>query len=99
FDEPSRGRYAPTGFDLHLRSVDDRADRLVHLHEAHHVLLTATTAWGAALLLASRVPNWSVLFGRLLDRCRSTHEAFATYQSCSVVSAGSGSPVPALAAY
>lgn len=74
-------------------------DRLVHLHELQHALLTSTTAWGGAILVTSRIPGWEALFGQLLDRCRTTHESFATYMSCSVVAAGFGSPAAALASY
>ncbi|GAA0450415.1 hypothetical protein Ade02nite_59570 [Paractinoplanes deccanensis] len=81
------GAYVPGRYDLWLRG----GDRLVHLHEAHHAMLTSATAWGAALLVASQMPGWQPLFGRLLDRCRTTHEAFATYLG--------GGTAAALAAY
>ena len=97
-DVGSRGTYTPGRFDLHLRGGQDVADQLVHHHEAQHVLLTATTAWGGALLAAAGMPAWERLFDQLLDRCRSTHESFATYLSCSVVSVGLGSPELALVA-
>ncbi|MGI8335192.1 hypothetical protein ACRYCC_35030 [Actinomadura scrupuli] len=89
-EEGSRGVYVPGGFDLHLRGADALADRLVHHHEAQHFLLTATTAWGAALLVASKVPAWRPLFESLLDRCRATQESFATFMGCSVVAVGFG---------
>lgn len=95
----SRGAHLPGGFDLYLRGHGDDAERLIHHHEAQHVLLTDTTAWGAALVLASQVPRWAQLFNQLLELCRTTHESFATYMSCSVVAASSGSPEAALAAY
>lgn len=97
--DAGRGIYLPGRFDLRLRGDAALGDRLVHYHEAQHVTLTATTAWGAALLVAAGTPGWEQLFGRLLDRCRMTHESFATYLSCSAVAAGFGSPEPALAAY
>jgi hypothetical protein len=97
--EGSRGVYTPDGFDLHLRGGEELADRLVHHHEAQHVLLTMSTAWGAALLLVARMPAWARLFDQLLDRCRMTHESFATYLSCSAVTVGFGSPTAALALY
>lgn len=95
----SRGSYTPGTFDLHLDGGEDLADQLVHHHEVQHVALTATTAWGSALLVASRVPGWTRLFAELLGRCRITHESYATYLSCSVVRASLGSPAAALAAY
>ncbi|MFI6624375.1 hypothetical protein [Streptomyces sp. NPDC050528] len=95
----SRGAYLPGGFDLYLRGRGDDAERLVHHHEAQHVLLTDTTAWGAALVLTSQVPQWAQLFNQLLELCRTTHESFATYMSCSVVAASTASPEAALAAY
>jgi hypothetical protein len=97
--EGSRGVYTPDGFDLHLRGGEGLADRLVHHHEAQHVLLTMSTAWGAALLLVARMPAWAQLFDQLLDRCRTTHESFATYLSCIAVTVGLGSPAAALALY
>ncbi|MET7488527.1 hypothetical protein [Streptomyces sp. NPDC005538] len=95
----SRGAYLPGGFDLHLRGRGDDAERLVHHHEAQHVLLTDTTAWGAALVLTSQVPRWAELFNQLLELCRTTHESFATYMSCSVAAASTGSFEAALASY
>ncbi|MFJ9566881.1 hypothetical protein ACIRQQ_43460 [Streptomyces fuscichromogenes] len=61
--------------------------------------MTDTTAWGAALVLTSHVPQWAQLFDQLLEMCRTTHETFATYMSCSVVAASTGSPEAALASY
>ncbi len=97
--EGSRGVYTPAGFDLHLRGGEELADRLVHHHEVQHVLLTMGTAWGAALLLVARMPTWARLFDQLLDRCRMTHESFATYLSCIAVTVGFGSPTAGLALY
>ncbi|HET9899227.1 MAG TPA: hypothetical protein VFQ44_30245 [Streptosporangiaceae bacterium] len=94
----SHGIYIPGAFDLHLGS-EDLIDRLVHHHEAQHVLLTETTAWGSALSVISQLPDWAGLFTALLDRCRITHESYATYLSCSIVSAGGASPAAVLAAY
>jgi hypothetical protein len=43
------------------------ADRLVHRHEVQHVLLTMSTAWGAALLLvALMMSTWGRLFEQVL---------------------------------
>ena len=94
-----QGTYQPGRFDLRLRGDAGLGDRLVHYHEAQHVTLTASTAWGAALLVTAQMPGWQPLFSQLLDRCRTTHESFATYLSCSVVAIGSGWPDTALAAY
>jgi len=94
-----RGIYLPGRFDLRLRGDADLGDRLVHYHEAQHVTLTASTAWGAALLVAAEAPGWQRLFGKLLDRCRTTQESFATYLSCSIVAIGFGWPDATLAAY
>jgi len=95
----SRGAYTPAGYDLHLRGGDELADRLVHHHEVQHVLLTMSTAWGAGLLVVAQLPTWRRLFDQLLDRCRMTHESFATYLSCIAVTASVGSPAAALALY
>lgn len=95
----SHGVYTPGTFELHLHGGEGFTDQLVHHHEAQHVVLTATTAWGNALIIASRAPGWAGLFEELLDRCRITHESYATYLSCSVVKAGLGSPGVALASY
>jgi hypothetical protein len=84
---------------MHLHGGEAVADQLVHHHEAQHVLLNATTAWGAALMVAAEIPSWRTLFDWLLDRCRITHESFATYQSCGVISVGVGSPTQVLAAH
>jgi hypothetical protein len=95
----SHGIYTPGTFDLHLDGGEGFADQLVHHHEAQHVVLTATTAWGSALTVTSRVPRWAELFRELLDCCRITHESYATYMSCSVITAAFGSPAAALASY
>jgi hypothetical protein len=88
FAEPtvagSRGRYRPGHFDLRLRGEDSMADRLVHHHEAQHVVLTSTTAWGAALVIAAAMPGWADLSGHLLEHCRTVQETYATYLSRSV---------------
>jgi hypothetical protein len=93
----SRGAYRPDGFDLRLDG--DAADRLVHHHEAQHVLLTSTTAWGAALLFTAARADGPDHFGMLLDACRGVHELYATYLSCSVVAAGDVDPATVLRAY
>ncbi|MET7403183.1 hypothetical protein ABZS66_57860 [Dactylosporangium sp. NPDC005572] len=98
-DDGAWGSYRPGRVDLRLRGAGDLADRLVHYHEAEHIALTASTAWGGAMLVAAQVPGWERLFEALLDRCRTTHESFATFASCSAVAAGFGSPEPVLAAY
>jgi hypothetical protein len=55
---------------------------------------------GCALLVAAQVPGWRHVFDGLLDGCRLTHEPYATYLSCSLVtSSGVGSPATALASY
>lgn len=95
----SRGAYRPGSFDLRLGADESLVDRLVHHHEAQHVLLTSTTAWGAALIVAASTPRWVGLFGELLNGCRTVHESFATYLSCSVVAFGGGNPEDVLAAY
>ncbi|MEU8816704.1 hypothetical protein [Actinoplanes sp. NPDC048796] len=74
-----RGAYVPGRYDLWLHGADASTDRLIHHHEAQHVILNSASAWGAALHAAAAMPGWQPLFGRLLDRCRTTHESFATY--------------------
>jgi hypothetical protein len=43
----SHGVYTPGRFDLYLGGDEPFLDQLVHHHEAQHLLLTSTTAWGA----------------------------------------------------
>jgi hypothetical protein len=97
--EASHGIYTPGRFDLHLSGKETLVDHLIHHHEAQHVLLTASTAWGAALHVAARVPQWVQSFNDLLRLCRLTHESYATYLSCSLVASHLGSPGLALASY
>jgi hypothetical protein len=94
-----RGNYVPGRYDLWLPGTDAPGDRLVHHHEAQHVILSSASAWGAALYVAAEMPGWQTLFGRLLDRCRATHESFATYLGRGSVEVLTGSPVPVLAAF
>jgi hypothetical protein len=82
-----------------LSGTDAPGDRLVHHHEAQHVILSSASAWGAALYVAAEMPGWQTLFGKLLDRCRTTHESFATYLGRGAVEVLTGSPVPVLAAF
>ena len=98
-EDGSRGAYRPDGFDLRLRGEESTVDRLVHHHEFQHVLLTSTTAWGAALIVAAAVPEWGPLFDGLLHHCRTTHESYATYLSLSVLAATHGPARAALSAY
>lgn len=92
-----RGAYRPGGFDLRLDG--DVADRLVHHHEAQHVLLTSTTAWGVALMFTATLPDGAGDFDTLLAECKGVHELYATYLSCSVVAAGDVDPATVLRAY
>ncbi|RSM53434.1 hypothetical protein DMB66_38825 [Actinoplanes sp. ATCC 53533] len=92
-----RGAYRPGGFDLRLDG--DVADRLVHHHEAQHVLLTSTTAWGVALVFTATRPDGAGDFDTLLAECKGVHELYATYLSCSVVAAGDLDPATVLRAY
>jgi hypothetical protein len=98
-DLGSHGKYTIGRFDLRQHGGDDIRDRLVHHHETQHVVLTMETAWGAALLVTSRLSGWSRLFMALLENCRLTHESFATYLSCSTLAVVNLSTAPALATY
>jgi hypothetical protein len=92
-----QGIYRPGSFDLRLRGDADLGRRLVPYHETQHVALTTSSAWGAALLVAAEMPGWERLFSQMLDRCRTTHESFATHLSRSATEAFR-SPDAALAA-
>ncbi|MFD1086045.1 hypothetical protein [Micromonospora andamanensis] len=96
---PGRGAYVPGRYDLWLRGAGAPGDRLVHHHEAQHVILSSASAWGAALYVAAEMPGWQTLFGGLLDRCRTTHESFATYLGRDAVQVLTGSPVSVLVAF
>ena len=98
-DLGSHGKYTVGRFELRHHGGDDIRDRLVHHHEAQHVVLTMETAWGVALLVTSRISGWSQLFTTLLEHCRLTHESFATYLSCSTLAVANLSTAPALTTY
>jgi hypothetical protein len=94
-----RGAYVPGRYDLWLHGADASTDRLVHHHETQHVILSSASAWGAALYTAAEMPGWQPLFGKLLDRCRTTHESFAAYLGRDAVEAVTRSAAPALTAF
>ncbi|RJO66523.1 MAG: hypothetical protein C4523_12260 [Myxococcales bacterium] len=96
-DQPS-GRNRLFTWDLLTlgESVSDQA-ALVSLHESLHSTLTDTTAYGSLLHvyadLAGRLPEEKIFlrtFRALLDRCRITHESYATYLSMMIM--GQGKP-------
>ncbi len=78
----------PDRVTLTLTGVDRLADHVVYLHEIHHRGLNDSTAWGTALQIFAELPSpRRACFLPLLDRCRLTHEAYATFASVNVASA------------
>ena len=83
----SSGSYTPAGYQLRLAGRDETTDRVVHAHETHHAALNDSTAWGTALHVYARLPAaFRDTFSKLLDRCRITHESYATFGSVSMLS-------------
>jgi len=67
--------------------------RLVTVHEALHVVLNDTTAFGVLLAACAALAHaeggqHEVALRPLLGHCRGVHEAFATFQSLWLVAAG-----------
>ena len=82
----SSGSYTPAGYQLRLAGRDETTDRVVHAHETHHAALNDSTAWGTALHVYARLPAaFRDTFSKLLDRCRITHESYATFGSVSML--------------
>lgn len=82
----SSGSYTPAGYQLRLAGLDQTTDRVVHAHETHHAALNDSTAWGTALHVYARLPAaFRDTFGKLLDRCRTTHESYATFGSVNML--------------
>jgi hypothetical protein len=82
----SSGSYTPAGYQLRLAGLDETADRVVHAHETHHAALNDSTAWGTALHVYARLPAaFRDTFRKLLDRCRATHESYATFGSVNML--------------
>jgi hypothetical protein len=70
--------------------------RLVTVHEALHVALNDTTAYGVLLAACSALARsnggqYEAALLRLVGQCRGVHEAFATFQSLWLVVAGDAS--------
>ncbi len=85
-DRASVGFYTPDRLDLTLTGADQATDLVVYVHETHHQVLNDSTAWGAALhVLSALGPRYRACFTPLLDACRLTHEAYATFASVSIV--------------
>jgi hypothetical protein len=81
------GRYTPERVTLSLPGQDQLANRVVYLHEIHHRGLNDSTAWGSALQIYAELSNpYRKCFGPLLDLCRTTHEAYATFASVNIAS-------------
>lgn len=82
----SGGTYGPGGVDLRLSGDDPGEHAVVRLHEAHHVGLNDSTAWGTMLQVFARLGgDYEASFQLMLDASRLTHESFATYASVSTV--------------
>jgi hypothetical protein len=67
--------------------------RLVTVHEALHVVLNDTTAFGVLLAACAALAQaeggqHEVALRRLVGHCRGVHEAFATFQRMWLVAAG-----------
>jgi hypothetical protein len=96
----SVGAYTPAGFNLWLKGANSIEHDVVHLHEIHHAALNDDTAWGTALRVAFRHPQWrNALFLDLLAACTRTHEAFATYMSVHLVAVKKAGAAEVLASY
>jgi hypothetical protein len=96
----SRGSYTPERTELHLLGTDRVQHLVVRMHEAHHIALNDSTAWGTALHVVSRLgPGHDDGFVGLLDMARVTHESFATYASVSVALARHALAAEVLATY
>jgi hypothetical protein len=94
------GRYTPERVTLSLPGQDRLADRVVYLHEIHHRGLNDSTAWGAALQIYAELPEpYRECFVLLLDLCRTTHEAYATFASVNVASSRHPHAADLLVAY
>ncbi len=96
----SRGSYTPERTDLHLVGTDRLQHVVVRMHEAHHIALNDSTAWGTALHVVGRLgAGHDAAFLALLDMARVTHESFATFASVSVALAQHADAADVLATY
>ncbi|MCA2220030.1 hypothetical protein [Nonomuraea aurantiaca] len=83
-----RGRFGQDHWQVTPGGLDDEiVSRMITLHEAGHMALNSSTAWGGvlqAVLVASRSSpdsRFTALLGKLVGACRLTHEAYATHSS------------------
>lgn len=89
--EGPSGFATPTEMRLRLTRTDQIADAFAHVHEAHHLGLNDSTAWGSVLhLVAAAEPEFGAALGVWVEECRVTHEGYATYAAMSVVEARFG---------
>lgn len=85
------GFVTPREMRLRLTRTDEIADAFAHVHEAHHLGLNDTTAWGSVLhLVAAAEAEFGASLGVWVEECRVTHESYATYAAMSVVEARFG---------
>ncbi|MFI6551190.1 hypothetical protein ACIBO9_48975 [Streptomyces prunicolor] len=91
----TRGAYnSHDAWTVHLgeSTVTSPAARLVTVHEVQHAALNDCTSYGIALavyaVLALDDDRQRAALQRLVTWCRAVHEAFATYQSLSLVADG-----------
>jgi hypothetical protein len=82
------GAFAHTGWTVTGLGTDEIVNLMVSGHEAEHAALNSTTIWGAllqAVAIASRLASerarYADTLSVLVERCRRTHEAYATHRS------------------
>ena len=94
-DGPS-GWATPQEMRLRLTRTDEVADAFTHVHEAHHLALNDSTAWGSLLhLVAAAEAHFGTALGSWVEECRVIHESYATFAALSIVEARFG-PQPEL---
>ncbi|WP_020133366.1 hypothetical protein [Streptomyces sp. 351MFTsu5.1] len=82
------GSYAYSGWNVvHVAGTGLLRAMMPTQHEAEHAALNASSAWGTALLafhvahLKTGDPTYLDTLRELVERCRTTHEAYATHAS------------------
>lgn len=102
----ARGAYnSHDAWTVHLggSTATSPAARLVTVHEAQHAALNDCTSYGIALavyaVLALDDDQQRAALQRLVTWCRGVHEAFATYQSLSLVADGDPAMLAGYPAY
>ncbi|MFD6969153.1 hypothetical protein [Streptomyces sp. NPDC059949] len=101
------GSYTYSGWNVvHVAGTGTHHAMLPSQHEAEHAALNASSAWGTALLafhvahVKTGDPTHLSTLTELVERCRTTHEAFATHASVFMLSSRSElTPAELLAGY